>query len=190
MALSFIKFKKSSLFSLIFLKHYLLFINKKGSLFHCALKKNYFTSFFCNTSFIFVSFFNKNCPDAILRNLVLTFKLNLTNVFKTFILGSKKRVVIKGLGFKVDFRCCKNRNLINIKAGYSHRVLMQIPFSVNFTFTSNNNILLQNTNYIYLNLLSNLLFMIRKQNIYKQKGFFIPSINFISKATKKKTNLI
>jgi hypothetical protein len=182
----FIKFKKKPLCSLIFFKYFLIFLNKNGSLFYLSLKTIFYVNFNYDSNYIFCSFFNKNISISILRNNILMLKFSFLRIFKNFVLGSKKRIVIKGLGFKFDFYCYKNRNFINIKAGYSHRVLLQIPLSLNFIFTKNNNILLQNTNCIYLHLLSNLIFMIRKQNIYKQKGFFNPTILFVSKVTKKK----
>jgi hypothetical protein len=182
----FFKIKKESFCSLLFFKYFLIFLNKDGSLFYFNLKTIFYVNFSYTSSYIFCSFFNKNISTNILRNSILVLKFNIFRVFKNFILGSNKRIVMKGLGFKFDFYCYKNRNFINIKSGYSHRVLLQVPLSINFIFTKNNNILLQNTNCIYLGLLSNLLFMIRKQNIYKQKGFFNPTVLFISKITKKK----
>ena len=182
----FVKFKKRSSCSLLFFKHFLIFLNKNGSLFYFNLKTIFYVNFIYNLNYIFCSFFNKNISTNILRNSILMLKFNLFRTFKNFILGSKKRIIIKGLGFKFDFHSYKNRNFINIKAGYSHRILLQVPLSINFIFTKNNNILLHNTNCVYLYLLSSLLFMIRKQNIYKQKGFFNPTILFIPKITKKK----
>jgi hypothetical protein len=186
MVFFFVKFKKKSFCSLIFFKHFLIFLNKNGSLFHFSLKTIFHVNFNCDLNYIFCSFFDRNVSVNILRNSILTLKFDFFRIFKNFILGSKKRIVIKGLGFKFDFHCYKNRNFINIKAGYSHRILLQVPLSINFIFTKNNNVLLHNTNCIYLRLLSNLLFMIRKRNIYKQKGFFNPTILFIPKVTKKK----
>lgn len=184
--LFFIRFKKSPIISLLFLKYFLIFVNKKGSLFYYNLKKIFSVHFFYNSNFIIASFFVKNTCNNFIRNNIIFLKWNIFNIFKGFIFGIKKRILIKGLGFKIDFFCFKNRNFINIKAGYSHRILLQTPISVNFILTKTNDVLLQNTNYIYLNLLINLIFMMRKQNVYKQKGFFNPSILFIAKPTKKK----
>jgi hypothetical protein len=182
----FVKFKKKPSCSLLFFKHFLIFLNKNGSLFYFSLKTIFYVNFIYDLNYVFFSFFNKITSTNILRNSILMLKFNFFRTFKNFILGSKKRIVIKGLGFKFDFYCYKNRNFINIKAGYSHRIILQVPLSINFIFTKNNNVLLHNTNCIYLHLLSSLLFMIRKRNVYKQKGFFNPTILFIPKITKKK----
>jgi hypothetical protein len=186
MILFFIKFKKNDLCSLLFFKHFLIFLNKNGSLFYFSLKLFFHITFTYDSNNIFCSFFNENISTNILRSNIFMLKFDFLRMFKKVILSSKKRILIKGLGFKFDFHCYKNRNFANIKSGYSHRILLQIPFSVSVIFTQNNNILLQNTNCVYLHLLSNLLFMIRKRNTYKQKGFFNSTILFISKMTRKK----
>ena len=182
----FVKFNKNPLCSLLFFKHFVIFLNRSGSLFYFSVKVFFYVNFGYDSNYIFCSFFNKSISNNILRNNILILKSSFFRIFKNVISSPKKRVVLKGLGFKFDFHCYKNRNFVNIKSGYSHRILLQVPFSVSVIFTKNNNILLQNTNCVYLHLLSSLLFMVRKQNIYKQKGFFNPTILFISKMTKKK----
>jgi ribosomal protein L6P/L9E len=187
MTLFFSKFKASKS-SLIFVKKFLILINENGSLLFYKTFDFFSPKFYLglNKSGFFTLVFMFDNSLNTTKYFFINYSIKLLNKLRIFISGNKKYIVIKGLGFKLDFCSVKSSNIINVKIGYSHRIFIKVPLNVFFKIVKNNNVLLQNKNIIYLNFLINLLFRLRKHNVYKQKGFFNANGIFISKINKKK----
>jgi len=187
MKLHYLKLQKPNFkINYIFINNLLIFMNNFGFLDYFYLKNFGLFNLYFNKSFLIISI---KCNVIIPINLIKNYLINLNfkwNLFtNNFIFGKNKRIVIKGLGFKIDLYLLKNRILLNIKLGYSHRILLKIPISIIFNSTKNKTILLNNFEPYYLNFLLNLLFMIKKKNNYKQKGFFQVNLLFVFKIINK-----
>ena len=101
--------------------------------------------------------------------------------------GHKKQVAVKGLGYRAEFFVSRNRQFLNFKISYSHKVAVPIHLGVFLLRLKNNTILFESKNQERLSSILNLLFRLKPYNVYKQKGIFLKQGPlFIPKPSKKK----
>jgi len=101
--------------------------------------------------------------------------------------GHKKQVTVKGLGYRAEFFASRNRQFLNFKISYSHKVAIPIYLGVFLLRLKNNVILFESKDQAKLSAILNLLFRLKPYNVYKQKGIFLKQAPlFIPKPSKKK----
>lgn len=101
--------------------------------------------------------------------------------------GHKKQVAVKGLGYRAEFFVARNRQFLNFKISYSHKVAVPIHLGVFLLRLKNNIILFESKDQAKLSSILNLLFRLKPYNVYKQKGIFLKQAPlFIPKPSKKK----
>ena len=104
-----------------------------------------------------------------------------------FARGYKKQITLKGLGYRAEFFMLKNRQFLNFKISYSHKVAVPIYLGVFILRLKNNVILFESKDQEKLSSVLNLLFRLKPYNVYKQKGIFLKQAPlFIPKPSKKK----
>ena len=128
-----------------------------------------------------------NAPTSVVKHFLAFLKINLIKQLSVFARGHKKQVAVKGLGYRAEFFVSKNRQFLNFKISYSHKVAVPIHLGVFLLRLKNNTILFESKNEERLSSILNLLFRLKPYNVYKQKGIFLKqSPLFIPKPSKKK----
>lgn len=128
-----------------------------------------------------------NAPTNVIKHSLAFLRVQLIKQLAIFACGYKKQVVVKGLGYRVEFFALKNRQFLNFKISYSHKVAVPIHLGVFALRSKNNVILLESKDQPKLSLILNLLFRLKPYNVYKQKGIFLKQgALFIPKPSKKK----
>lgn len=114
-------------------------------------------------------------------------KIQLIKQLVVFARGHKKQVAVKGLGYRAEFFVARNRQFLNFKISYSHKVAVPIHLGVFLLRLKNNIILFESKDQAKLSSILNLLFRLKPYNVYKQKGIFLKQAPlFIPKPSKKK----
>lgn len=103
----------------------------------------------------------------------------------------RKKLIVKGLGYKINVLKSENKNSNNInlefKIGYSHTKNILLPKKVNDYFLNKNSISLESFNLAWLGSFITRLKNFRKPDIYKGKGLHIKGQKIlILKPIKKK----
>jgi ribosomal protein L6P/L9E len=128
-----------------------------------------------------------NAPTSVIKHFLSFLKIQLIKQLVVFARGHKKQVAIKGLGYRAEFFVSKNRQFLNFKISYSHKVAVPIHLGVFLLRLKNNIILFESKDQAKLSSILNLLFRLKPYNVYKQKGIFLKQgPSFIPKPSKKK----
>jgi hypothetical protein len=96
----------------------------------------------------------------------------------------KKKLILKGLGFRINFD--DKLNALNLKIGYSHLVNIFLPKEKINLKIQKNSIILESTDNIILGNLCNIIKNCRPIDVYKAKGFFFRNDKVKLKPIKKK----
>jgi ribosomal protein L6P/L9E len=128
-----------------------------------------------------------NAPTSVVKHLLAFLKIQLIKQLAVFARGHKKQVTVKGLGYRAEFFASRNRQFLNFKISYSHKVAIPIYLGVFLLRLKNNVILFESKDQAKLSAILNLLFRLKPYNVYKQKGIFLKQAPlFIPKPSKKK----
>lgn len=158
--------KNKIIFNFNSYKNYLIF-NKKLNIF---LKKNK----------LLLTFNEKKINDkkAIVNLYSKLIQIKLKECTKMF----KITLILKGVGLKAFI---KNKNQLILKLGFSHNILIQIPYFIQIIIKTNKILFLSNN----FNLLSDFVFFIKKfkkPEPFKGKGLFVNNESIFLKEGKKK----
>jgi hypothetical protein len=125
---------------------------------------------------------------VVLKHLLIYIKTLLFKKLGLFLGGQKKQVMVKGLGYRVEFLVLKNRQFLNFKISYSHKVMVPVYLGISFLRLKNGSVLFEGGDGDKLSSILNLLFHLKPINVYKHKGIFLKKVSsFIPKPSKKKT---
>ena len=128
-----------------------------------------------------------NAPVSLIKHSLNFLKIQLVKKLAIFSRGHKKQVIVKGLGYRAEFFVFKNRQFLNFKISYSHKVAIPIQLGIFLVRLKNNVILFESKDQKRLTSVVNLLFRLKPYNVYKQKGIFLKQGPlFIPKPSKKK----
>ena len=117
------------------------------------------------------------------ENLFSLFVSKVDFVIKNLIVIYKKKLILKGLGF----RCNVNEKLksVEFKLGFSHLLNLSIPENVKMTVRKSY-INIESTNNILLGNFINKIISLKRPDSYKGKGFWHKYQKITLKAVKKK----
>jgi ribosomal protein L6P/L9E len=128
-----------------------------------------------------------NAPTSVIKHSLTFLKIQLVKQLAVFARGYKKQIAVKGLGYRAEFFVLKNRQYLNFKISYSHKVAVPIHLGIFLSRLKNNIILFESKDQEKLSSILNLLFRLKPYNVYKQKGIFSKQAPvFIPKPSKKK----
>jgi ribosomal protein L6P/L9E len=128
-----------------------------------------------------------DAPISTVKQVLVFFKIQLLKQLAVFARGYKKQVAVKGLGYRAEFFVLKNRQFLNFKITYSHKVAIPIHFGCFFMCLKTNVVLFESKDQKNLSSILSLLFLLKPYSVYKQKGvFFRQAPLFIPKPSKKK----
>jgi len=96
----------------------------------------------------------------------------------------KKKLILKGLGFRISFD--EKLNMLILKVGYSHLVNISLPLEKIKLKIQKNSIILESTDNIILGNICNIIKNCRSIDVYKAKGFFFRNDKIKLKPVKKK----
>ena len=96
----------------------------------------------------------------------------------------KKKLILKGLGFRISFD--EKLNMLILKVGYSHLVNISLPMEKIKLKIQKNSIILESTDNIILGNICNIIKNCRSIDVYKAKGFFFRNDKIKLKPVKKK----
>jgi large subunit ribosomal protein L6 len=110
-------------------------------------------------------------------NLILTFVKNIEN-------STKKKLKLKGLGLKVNLS--SNLKSIELKLGYSHLILVEIPEKDIYVSIQKNVISIEGIDPVKVGNFANKIRFLKIPDSYKGKGFWYKYEEEILKEVKKK----
>ena len=96
----------------------------------------------------------------------------------------KKKLILKGLGFRISFD--EKLNMLILKVGYSHLVNISLPMEKIKLKIQKNSIILESNDNIILGNICNIIKNCRSIDVYKAKGFFFRNDKIKLKPVKKK----
>lgn len=96
----------------------------------------------------------------------------------------KKKLILKGLGFRISFD--DKLNTLILKVGYSHLVNIPLPVDKINLKIQKNSIILESNDNIILGNICNIIKNCRPVDVYKAKGFFFRNDKIKLKPIKKK----
>jgi hypothetical protein len=113
----------------------------------------------------------------IFSNSTLQKDISLFNIFKktvndiknNHLSSAKKKILLKGLGFRSTFDSALNT--ITFKLGYSHLNTLDVPEYIKNVKVKKNTILLESTDKILLGDYMKKIHQLKESDIYKGKGF-------------------
>jgi len=116
-------------------------------------------------------------------SLFTTFN-NLYNQIKSNTSLSKKKIILKGLGFRSTFE--DSTKILSFKLGYSHLSSLTVPDFIKNIKIKKNTVLLESSDKILLGDYIKKIHQLKKSDIYKGKGFSYQYENKKLKTIKKK----
>ncbi len=148
-------------------------------------KKNSFPTYITIPNTVTFKLFPDKVEFNSIKNLSIfllfsKFVAQLKNTFSPLI---KKKLILQGLGFKIDN---SEANFISLKLGYSHSIRVSIPSFIKQVKISKNVLLLESSDQILLGDFVSKLYNLRKVDSYKEKGFSYPYTVRKLKIIKKK----
>ncbi len=96
----------------------------------------------------------------------------------------KKKLLLKGLGFRISFD--EKINMLILKVGYSHLINIKLPMDKINLKIQKNSIILESNDSIILGNICNIIKNCRTLDVYKAKGFFFRNDKIKLKPVKKK----
>jgi ribosomal protein L6P/L9E len=162
----------------------LLLLNSRGGISHHSVEPTVLFHEHDNVLRIAVL---SNASTNVIKHFLSFLKIHLVKRLSVFARGYKKQITLKGLGYRAEFFMLKNRQFLNFKISYSHKVAVPIYLGVFILRLKNNVILFESKDQEKLSSVLNLLFRLKPYNVYKQKGIFLKQAPlFIPKPSKKK----
>jgi len=184
MRLLFISFSLPNNLCLAYKSKTLLLINSKGGISYRLIEPA--VNIHSQTAVLQIVVFS-NASTGIVRHFLAFLKIKFVKQLDVFARGHKKQAAVKGLGYRVDFFVLKNRQFLNFKISYSHKVAVPVHLGTFFLRLKNNTILFESKDQEKLSAILNLLHRLKPYNVYKQKGIFLKQGSlFIPKPSKKK----
>ena len=112
----------------------------------------------------------------------------LNKYFSQFSKINRKKLIIKGLGYKINsFKDNNLKTFLEFKLGYSHPKIILLPIKIKDYYLTKNSITFESFNLIWLGNFIKRLQFFRKPDAYKHKGLHIKNQKLLSlKAVKKK----
>ncbi len=151
-------------------------LNKQGSLHYLSIPSQLKYTLFDNLLEV-TSESNKDLP------LFNTFN-NLFNQIKSSNTLSKKKILLKGLGFRSTFE--DSTKTLSFKLGYSHMSNLNVPKFIKNIKIKKNTILLESSDKVLLGNYIKKIHQLKQSDIYKGKGFSYQYENKKLKIIKKK----
>jgi ribosomal protein L6P/L9E len=184
MRLFFLSFPLPNNICLVYRHKTLLFLNSNGGISHRLIEP---TVNLCRRNNMLYIRILINAPTSAIKHFLSFLKIQVAKQLAVFARGYKKQIAIKGLGYRAEFFVSKNRQFLNFKISYSHKVAVPIHLGVFLLRLKNNLILFESKDQGKLSSVLNLLFRLKPYNVYKQKGIFLKQAPlFIPKPSKKK----
>lgn len=118
------------------------------------------------------------------KAIFMTFKNSFINVKSTINSLSKKKLILKGLGFRSIFN--ETTKKISFKLGYSHSNILDVPEYITNVKIKKNMLLLESTDKVLLGNYIKKIHHLRESDAYKGKGFSYQYDNKKLKVIKKK----
>ena len=153
-----------------------LILNKQGSSFYLPIPDE----LKYNVSDIAIEILSDSNKNLSLFN---TFTNLLTQIKSNSGL-SKKKIILKGLGFRSTFE--DSNKVLSFKLGYSHMSNLNVPDFIKNIKIKKNTILLESSDKILLGDYIKKIHELKKSDIYKGKGFSFQYENKKLKTIKKK----
>lgn len=115
-------------------------------------------------------------------SLLTTFK-NLFNDTTTATKSVlKKKLELNGLGFKINI----TKEDLNLKLGYSHPIILDLPSEINRVNFAKKKLSIESSDKIKLGNFAKRIFLLKKYDCYKGKGFSFVNVKKRLKEIKKK----
>ena len=132
--------------------------------------------FFIKKNKLLLNFNIKKNKKNILNLYNKLIKIKIKGVLQ----GFKISLFLKGIGFKTFI---ENNNLI-LKLGFSHNIIIPIPFNIKI-INQSNTLIFNSIDYIFLNQFVHYIKNHKKPEPYKGKGFLLKNEKIIQKEGKK-----
>jgi hypothetical protein len=154
----------------------ILVLNKQGRLYYLSIPTK--LKYVVFDTFIEVS--------PILEKDISLFQVfdNTFNQLKSTNISSKKKILLKGLGFRSSFQ--DSTKMLTFKLGYSHMSNLDVPAYIENIKIKKNAILLESSDKILLGDYIKKIHQLKKSDVYKGKGFSYQYENKKLKVIKKK----
>lgn len=99
--------------------------------------------------------------------------------------GFKLNLILKGIGFKAFiFINQDNQNILDLKLGFSHNILIKIPSNIKI-INQSNNLIFSSNDFIALTQFVHYIRNHKKPEPYKGKGLLLKNENILKKEGKK-----
>lgn len=160
-------------------------VRKDGKLF-LSLNTNNNIFFLYVPKEIKVSFISNNllCSYSVEDLSVYnTFFQNLTRLTNQDTFLYKKKLLLKGLGFRLNL---EGNKTLNFKLGFSHLINLHVPDYITSVRIKKNTLLLESSNNALLGNFVKEIERLKPRDSYKEKGFCVPNVKKKLKPIKKK----
>ncbi len=131
---------------------------------------------------IFLSLKNQNTSNALLGTCRVLINNHIIGVVSFF----KKKLILKGVGYKVNIEKKGIQNIINMYLGYSHVVKYIVPKNIEINIIKNIEILITGIDKQLVGQVAADIRMKKKPESYKNKGIYYSDEKVILKEAKKK----
>lgn len=119
------------------------------------------------------------------KNFFFSFFNSFTNFLKSYNKLHSKKLILKGLGFKINLINLENATFLNFKLGYSHIIELPILKEKLNIFVKKNKLILRSNDIFFLNNFCKKIKDLKNLNIYNGKGFWYKNEKFFLKTFKK-----
>lgn len=125
------------------------------------------------------------CDSSFLKELLLTYN-KISFFLKNLGRFYYKKLVLKGLGFRMNLLEADGKMLLNLKVGYSHIISVNIIKKKMEVFLKKNSVILKSANLAFLGNFSQKIKSLKRPNVYSGKGFWYKNEKITYKHFKKK----
>jgi len=158
----------------IIIKNKIIFL--KGLLGILSLKYIDNINFFLKKNKLILIFNSNENKKSILNLYNKLIKLKIKGVLQ----GFKLNLILKGIGYKAFIE----NNILILKVGFSHNILIKIPSNIKI-INQANNLIFSSIDYIYLTQFVNYIKSYKKPEPYKGKGLLLKNEKIFKKEGKK-----
>jgi ribosomal protein L6P/L9E len=119
------------------------------------------------------------------KKFFFSFLNSFINFLKTYNKIYSKKLILKGLGFKMNLVEIDNLIYLKLKLGYSHIIEFPVLKNKLTVFIKKNKLILRSNDIFFLNNFCKKIKNLKNPNIYNGKGFWYKKEKFFLKTFKK-----
>jgi hypothetical protein len=124
--------------------------------------------------------------DLLNKKILDSFYLQFSHYLSIFQKNYSNRILLKGLGFKINLTYTHDKIILKFKLGFSHLIEYSVDTNKCFIFLKKNKINIKSEDTVFLGNIANQIKNLKPINVYTRRGFKIKNKKIIYKAIKKK----